>query len=521
MPANLRREKISSVDTAWLRMDRPHNLMMICGVLMFRERLDFARVRRIVAERFLVFRRFRQHAVERAGIAFWEEAPDFDLDHHVALTALPGKAGKQELESLVSRLACTPLDPARPMWQFHVVEKYDGGSAIVMRIHHCYADGIALVRVMLSMMDAAPDGPPAMPFTPPKRAARASDDDPLADMLQPINGLMKTVMAVGGTLLERGTEIFNDPAKAVDLAEKGTALTAEIAKLALMTQDSTTRFKGKPGATKRVAWMEPLPLDEVKTIGRALGASVNDVLMSCVAGALRNYLVRKGDDVRGVVIRALVPVNLRHPDKAYKLGNQFGLVFLDLPIGIENPIERLYAVRANMDALKQSYQPIVALGALAAMGAGPRVLQELLLQSLARNGSAVMTNVPGPQQQLYFAGATLDSMMFWVPQSGDIGMGVSILSYNGRVQFGVITDRGLCPDPKAVIAGFAPEFEKLVLTTLMAPWPRSTDLDPALASRIVDPDAKPAGPAAKTRKPARRRGAPAKPESPAPADASA
>ena len=109
----------------------------------------------------------------------------------------------------------------------------------------------------------------------------------------------------------------------------------------------------------------------MKTIGKALGASVNDVLLSCVAGALRGYLVEKGDDVDGVMMRALVPVNLRPIEKAYKLGNQFGLVFLDLPIGIENPVERLYAVRANMNALKGSFQPVLALGLLAAMGAGP------------------------------------------------------------------------------------------------------------------------------------------------------
>ena len=138
-----------------------------------------------------------------------------------------------------------------------------------------------------------------------------------------------------------------------------------------MPQDSPTRFKGKPGVAKRVAWADPLPLAEVKTIGKALGASVNDVLLSCVAGALRGYLAEKGDAVDGVMIRALVPVNLRPLEKAYKLGNQFGLVFLDLPIGIENPVERLYAVRANMNALKGSYQPVLALGLLAAMGIGP------------------------------------------------------------------------------------------------------------------------------------------------------
>src|SRR4029450_5964869 len=142
-----------------------------------------------------------------------------------------------------------------------------------------------------------------------------------------------------------------------------------------------------PGVVKRVAWTHPLPLPEVKAIGRALGASVNDVLLSCVAGALRAYRADKGDDTHDMIVRALVPVNLRPIEKAYRLGNQFGLVFLDLPIGVENPIERLYAVRANMNALKGSFQPVLALGLLAAMGSGPKALQDVLLDALARNAS--------------------------------------------------------------------------------------------------------------------------------------
>jgi len=296
---------------------------------------------------------------------------------------------------------------------------------------------------------------------------------------------MDTARKVGATILEKGVELWSDPGKAVALAEQGSALTAEIAKLVLMPQDSATRFKGKPGIGKRVAWADPLPLAEVKTIGKALDASVNDVLLSCVAGAIRAYLVGKGDDVDGVMIRALVPINLRPMEKAYKLGNQFGLVFLELPIGIENPVERLYAVRANMNALKGSFQPILALGLLAAMGSAPKALQEVLLQALARNATSVMTNVPGPQEPLFLAGKRIESLMFWVPQSGDIGMGVSILSYNGAVRFGLICDRGLCPDPERVIEGFAVEFEKLVLVTLMAPWPRDRELDPAEAAAVA------------------------------------
>ncbi|HYR00373.1 MAG TPA: wax ester/triacylglycerol synthase family O-acyltransferase [Casimicrobiaceae bacterium] len=482
-----RREKISAVDTAWLRMDRPSNLMMICTVLSFSEHVSLRALRRAVEGRFLRFPRFRQRPVQTPAGAYWETPADFDVEHHVVHVALPGAAGKKELQALVSRLARTPLNPAWPLWQFHLVERYDGGSAVVIRIHHCYADGIALVQVLLSMTDVAPGGPPVLVLPFSKLEERAKEKETADDFVQPIADAMGAALKVGATLIERGVELWQHPAKALALAEQGGALGAEIAKLALMGQDSATRFKGKPGVAKRVAWADPLPLSEVKVVGHALGASINDVLLSCVAGAIREYLVRKGDSTEGVMVRALVPVNLRRPEKAYKLGNQFGLVFLELPIGIENPVERLYAVRANMRALKGSYQPVLALGLLAAMGAGPKVLQDQLLVALARNATAVMTNVPGPQQPLYFAGARIAQFMFWVPQSGDIGMGVSILSYDGAVQFGLITDRGLCPDPEHIIARFGPEFEKLLLTTLLAPWPRDGELDPALAERIVSP----------------------------------
>ncbi len=455
---------MSSVDTAWLRMDRPSNLMMICGVLSFGERLTLARLRATLRDRFLRFKRFRQRPTQTPAGAYWEDDAHFDVGAHVLRVKLPGAGGKSELEALVSELMATPLDPSRPLWQFHLVEKYDGGSAVVVRIHHCYADGIALIQVMLSMTDADREGRVQGPVPPPPRTSESSGNDPL-------DGLFRMASKLGSGLIEKGAGIWHDPAKAVDFARQGSAFTQEIAKLALMGEDSATRFKGEPGVPKRVAWAEPIAVSEVKTVGRALECSINDVLLSSVAGALRSYLIEKGESVDGVNIRALVPVNLRPPEKAWKLGNRFGLVFLDLPIGIENPVERLYAVRENMRVLKGSYQPIVALGLLAAMGAGPKALQEQLLALLARNATAVMTNVPGPQQPLYLGGALIGGMMFWVPQSGDIGLGVSILSYNDEVRFGVVADRGLCPDPDRVIDGFAPEFEKLVLATLLSPWP--------------------------------------------------
>jgi len=468
--AERERESMSGVDVAWLRMDRPGNLMVICGVLVLRERVTLAALRATIANRFLKYPRFRQRPVATLSGFEWQTDEHFDLARHVVRVALRSGGGDARLEALVSGLVSTPLDANSPLWQFHLVDHYNGGSALILRIHHCYADGIALIQVLLSMTDATRTNPHARRRSPAPQPVDA-EDDPLAPFFAPFAGALQMASRAGSMLLEKSVDFIRDPAKAFELAEQGTALTAELARLVLMSEDSATRFKGKPGGTKRVAWADPMPLDEVKAIGKALGCSINDVLLASVAGALRAYLVRRGDPVDGVMIRALVPVNLRPDDEAHGLGNKFGLVFLELPIGIANPVERLYAVRAGMRALKGSYQPVIALGILAAMGSGPKALQEQLLAMLAKNATAVMTNVPGPREPLYFAGAMIDRLMFWVPQSGDIGMGVSIMTYAGGVQFGLITDRALCPDPERVIENFATEFEKLALATLMAPWP--------------------------------------------------
>jgi len=267
----------------------------------------------------------------------------------------------------------------------------------------------------------------------------------------------------------------------IDYARVAGSVAAEVAQLATMPDDSRTRFKGASGTDKAVAWTDPLPLDEVKSVGRVLECSVNDVLLSTVAGALRRYLVEKGDSAAGVELRAMVPVNLRPPGDDGRLGNRFGLVTLLLPVGIANPLARLYEVHNRMEALKQSYQPVIAFALLGLAGFLPRAAQQEMLDLLANKATAVMTNVPGPQQPLYLAGAKLAQIMFWVPQSGDIGMGVSILSYNGSVQFGLITDAGRVPDPERVIAGFRPEFERLLLTVLMEPW--DAQREPKLVER--------------------------------------
>jgi WS/DGAT/MGAT family acyltransferase len=184
-----------------------------------------------------------------------------------------------------------------------------------------------------------------------------------------------------------------------------------------------------------------------------------------------------------VTLRATVPVNLRPLEHARKLGNHFGLVFLELPVGEDNPLRRLERVAACMNALKQSKQALVAYGLLAALGLAPPPLQELALDLFSRKASAVATNVPGPQQPLYLGGCTLREMMFWVPQTGSIGLGLSILSYCGQVHFGLIADARLIPDPDAVIHRFGSEFEKLLYLALMGNW--DVPLDAASAQAML------------------------------------
>ncbi|MCC6595126.1 MAG: DUF1298 domain-containing protein, partial [Rhodanobacteraceae bacterium] len=203
---------------------------------------------------------------------------------------------------------------------------------------------------------------------------------------------------------------------------------------------------------------------------KALGCTVNDVLLACAAGALRGYLRDLGEDIDGLTIRATVPVNLRPLEHARKLGNHFGLVFLDLPIGEPNPLRRLERVAACMRELKGRRQAVVAFGLLAALGMAPAALQAPALELFSRKASAVATNVPGPQQPLFMAGVEVRELMFWVPQTGSIGLGLSILSYNGRVHFGLIADHRSIRDPDAIVARFGSEFEKLMLIAMMEDW---------------------------------------------------
>ncbi|HRK24465.1 MAG TPA: wax ester/triacylglycerol synthase family O-acyltransferase, partial [Beijerinckiaceae bacterium] len=463
-------EKMSPVDTTWLRMDRPNNLMVIVGVLKLAGPVNVDRLEKAIVDRLLVYRRFRQRVETRPAGTWWVEDPDFDPARHIHRIRLPGEGGDPELEHFVGEQAAIPLDHAIPLWQIHIVEGFQGGAALVVRIHHAIADGIALIGVMLSLTDEMhmlSGGGKAAGREAAKEEEEDDHDDWLHQMFAPLGQALK----LGGKLSNKGlkyaAEIPSNPGRALDYLREGTSILSELAGLILMSNDSQTPLKGKPHGIKRVAWSEPMPLAEVKALSRGLGCSVNDILLSSVAGAINSYIADRGETTDGVEIRALVPVNLRKEGRQIELGNRFGIVALELPVGIDNPLERVFEVRRRMDQLKKSYEAPVTFGLLSALGYAPKIAQDLLFDTLLSRATAVMTNVPGPQFPMSIAGSQISQIMFWVPQAGDVGIGVSILTYNGKVQFGLITDAALVPDPKAIIAGFRPHFERLLYHTLM------------------------------------------------------
>ncbi len=424
---------MSSVDAAWLGMEDPTNLMMVTGVLSLDAKVDPRRLRALLDKRLAPFGRFHQRVVRpraRAGLLHWQDDAKFDIDNHVSHVALPSPGGDKTLRTMVSELMSTPLDTTKPLWHVHLIDTHDGRSVVLARIHHSIADGIALVQVMLSLTDASPT---------PTRGTKRPRPTNHSGRLDWLSGAVK---------------LLDNPGRIAEGAYR-------LGRMVVLPPDPPTAFKGALGRRKRAAWSNPLPLEDFKAIGKAYDATVNDVLVATATGALRRYLEKRGEPTSGVAIRASVPVNLRPLDQAHRLGNAFGLVFLTLPVGIADPIKRLRSIKQEMDELKRSPEALVAYGVLNLMGFTPVEVEKAGLRFFGSKATAVLTNVPGPREPLYLAGRKVDNVMFWVPQSGRLGLGISILSYAGGVMLGVATDEGLVPDPERIIEGFEKEFKSL------------------------------------------------------------
>lgn len=458
------REAMSSVDRSWLLMDNPTNRMVINGFWVFGEPVETERVLAVLQERLLVYRRFRQRITETSGPlarAYWEDDPHFDIRAHLHHIGLPAPGDKAALQELMAELIVQPLDRSRPLWDFYIIDNYQGGNVLFGRIHHCVGDGAALVQVLLSLTDAEPDG---VFDGGPKR--RRPGWNPLRPLLKGASKALNTAVEMGGGLVSAGLESLGKPEQLLEAVGEGGRLAGQVtgvlAKLALMPGDEQTIFRGELGVAKRVAWSEAIDLDDVKLVKNVMGATVNDVLVAALTGSLRAYLLGRGEALDGKEIRAMVPVNIRGRAASPELGNKFALVYLALPVGVADPMDRLFAVKERMDAIKASPEALITYQILAGVGRTPGDLATLITRYFATKASAVLTNVPGPQQKLYFAGRAFDQMVFWVPQSGSIGMGLSIYSYAGEVTIGVITDEKRVPDPERIVDGFVEQFNQLL-----------------------------------------------------------
>ena len=456
--------RLATVDAAWLRMDEPENLMHVHGVLVLDGDVERERVAEVMRDRLLRIPRFHQRAERLDEGWCWSPDPEFDLARHVTEELLPAPGGDAELAAAIAVHLERPFDRRHPLWEFRVFRGYRGGdTAVFGRLHHVLGDGVALMVVLLALTDlaAAEAAAVAGGVEGPSHTG-----NPFFDLLvASSDGALRAAHEAAERWMPETLRLMLAPVEAyartgalVKVAGEAVAFTRLVARL----PDSRTRFKGRLGIGKRVAWTRSVPLEEVRALSKALGATLNDVLNTAMAGGLRRYLARFGRPPESLSFRCAMPVNLRPLEEMAALGNRFGLIFLGLPVGIEDPLARLAELRRRAAALKRSAEPLVVYEILKLVGRLPDAALRMVVSLFAAKATAVFTNVPGPRSTLWFAGRPIRDFFFWVPQAGRVGLGVSILSYAGQVRMGVGTDAGLVPDPERIVDGFHAELDALL-----------------------------------------------------------
>jgi len=445
---------MSHADAAWLQMDRPTNLMVITSALWFDAPVDEQRLREVVRERMIEpFPRFAQRIADGVTGPSWEDDPDFDLDLHIHHLALAAPGDQATLQTVVGDLMAQPLDHARPLWAMYLLDGYGDGCALVVRMHHAIADGIALARVMLLLTDEVGDGA-AVGIADPDEGAGGESPGTLGRIAAPLRSGAAAGRAVAGTGVHAAVETRLHPRSVADLARQGGSYGAALLQLLTAPAQQQSALHGPLGATRRAAWSRPFALAEIRRVGHLRGATVNDMLVAGVTGAVRAYLLAHDGEAQDTA--AMVPFNLRPLDEPLPrdLGNRFGLVVLDLPAAIGDVSGRLDEVATRMLALKRSRQGEVSYGILDAIGRMPSAVEARIVDLMAAKAVMVLTNVPGPRAPISLAGVPVAGVLVWAPCSGSVGMSVSIFSYDGRVTVGFMTDGTLVPEPAELVDAF-------------------------------------------------------------------
>ncbi|MCK9824104.1 WS/DGAT domain-containing protein [Nocardioides cavernae] len=462
------RKPVPPSDQTWLHMDRPNNLMHVRSLMWFDEPVGIDAVRRVLEERLIARHPvFRRRAVEHDGEWYWEDDPDFDLGNHVRVVGLEGD--EEDLRTWIGEQFAVQLDRERPLWTIDLVTGIDGYATVMFtRFHHALADGIRLVQLMFSLCDPV-DGSAVVPVSVGRAhhsagllatgaaLARRSAGD-AGDLLL---GALKVPLRVAATLSPRlvreGLGLALHPLRVIDAVEGITSrenqsvnTIAEVSRILTAPPSTHTAWSGTPGVEKVVSWVRGIDLARVREIGRATDGTVNDVLLAVVSLALTRYLDEKDalvDEIAWLVPVSLVPFDADLPED---LGNHFSLVFLPMPLGLGSTGEAVSAMKERMLRIKHSVEPVITFGVQWMIAESPRALAVRLTDLFANKGVGVLTNVPGPREQVTFAGVPVAGTLGWVPMSGHQPLGISIFSYGGEVTIGVAGDAGLVPDPDRI-----------------------------------------------------------------------
>ncbi len=439
------------VDTMWLNMDRANNLMIIESLMTLECPMDWERFIAVLQRRVLDnYPVFSQRAVaSKAGRLrppHWEDDEDFSLERHLHRVTLAAPGGDEELQAFVTAHLSKPLPRDRALWEMHLIDGYGDGAAIYSRLHHSMADGIALTQVLLSLTDESPDLDVDL--------TELASSHPRS----PLGAAAHLAGAAGSALLDvprlLTTRHLGD---AASLAVKATGVTTKL----LFSSNPASPVKGDATTSKRAIWAPAVPLADVIAIAHRTGTTVNDVLMSALAGALSTYLAAHHGEA--VDIPTMVPVNLRPLDQPLprNLGNRFALVLYSLPSSLDTPFARLAETKRRMDAIKDSPEAVMTFGLIEGLGLTGPELERTVVDFFANKATGVTTNVPGPSTPRYVAGTRITGLLGWVPESGNQTLGTSIFSYDGSVFVGFKVDTGVITHPEELVSAFGAEIEAL------------------------------------------------------------
>jgi diacylglycerol O-acyltransferase len=459
-------DRLSPLDVSFLYMETPTTAMHVGGVATFQPPeggFDYDRLVELIARRITLVPRYRQKVRSipgRLANPVWVDDEDFDVAYHVRRSALPKPGTSAQLRELVGRLQSRQLDRNRPLWEIYLVEGLEGGQVgIVTKTHHAMVDGISAVDIGTVILDLTP--------TP----GEVPDDD-----WTPERSPSSAALMVGAVsdLVRRPTQALDTARSAVGDARatvgKITAIAGGVlASARTMARPAPDSPLNVPIGEQRRFGMARTDLDDYKRVRKAHGGTVNDVVLATVTGALRTWLLTRGEAVTPTsTIRAMVPVSVRADDQSGQLGNRVSSYFVDLPVGETNPVMRLRQVSAAMRAHKESGQAVGAEALVQLTGFAPPTIHALAARAASgftrRLFNLVVTNVPGPQFPLYAAGARMLEMYPVVPLAKGQAVSIGLTSYDGGVYYGLNADRNAMPDIDVLAACLEESLAELVGT---------------------------------------------------------